>query len=130
MKISAVTELFPLTFHVCFFLQQLKGGVPLYFSAILKNSEGSRSIATCYIPTYDITLPIGRVDRESKFTSNTRIVRGSAVVHDDSEIVQQLEGVGFGVGQWSDQIVPWTDAMLNERVIDATTSKFSLGETK
>lgn len=50
-------------------------------------------------------------------------MRGAAVVHDDSEILVQFEGIGAGIGIWGDQVLEWMDVDLVKRVIDPATSK-------
>ena len=41
---------------------ELPCGVPLYFLAKARNSQGLESTAQCSLPTYDCTFPEGRVD--------------------------------------------------------------------
>ncbi|XP_072048753.1 uncharacterized protein [Amphiura filiformis] len=89
--------------------RKLKGGVPLYFTVTAHNSAGGTATVTCVLPTYDLTVPTGRIEPAFSTTSHPSILTASAVVYDDSEIISQQEGVGFGGGIWGDQIVPWTD---------------------
>ncbi|XP_070573748.1 uncharacterized protein [Ptychodera flava] len=89
--------------------EMLPGGVVTHFTVTATDSANNAAIATCYLPTYDVSLPEGRVTSEFQATSRHDILRASAVVYDDSELKSQKEGVGFGYGIFSDQIVPWTD---------------------
>ncbi|XP_072033446.1 LOW QUALITY PROTEIN: uncharacterized protein [Amphiura filiformis] len=96
-------------------VHDLKGGLPLYFTVTASNSGGGTSSVTCDIPTYDVTLPAGRIDPAFYRSSHPYILEATAVVHDDSEILTEQEAVGFGPGIWGDQIVPWTDAEKTTR---------------
>ena len=73
------------------------------------NSAGGVSIATCSLPTYDTTLPGGRISPDFLSTSHPNILSASCVIHEDSEIVSWKEGVGYGIGVWGDDVIPWTD---------------------
>ena len=79
------------------------------------NNGGGMSTATCSLPTFDVTLPTGRITPDFKSTSHPHILRASAVVYDDSVILMQKEGVGFGPEIWGDQIVPWHTIDIMER---------------
>ncbi len=79
------------------------------------NTGGGTSTATCSLPTFDTTLPSGRITPDFLSTSHPHIMRASAVVYDDSLILMQKEGVGLGTETWGDQIVPWHTIDLTER---------------
>ncbi|XP_070574642.1 uncharacterized protein [Ptychodera flava] len=103
----------------------LPGGIPLYYTIKATNSAKAVAMATCYIPTYDRTLPGGRITPDFKSTSRPNVLRASAVVHDDSILIDQKEGVGFGLGLHGDQTVPWNDISLravDPGIIQAKTS--------
>ncbi|XP_033105583.1 uncharacterized protein LOC117107873 isoform X2 [Anneissia japonica] len=85
----------------------MKGGVPLFFTVNVKSNEGLTSRATCSIHTYDITLPAGRLTPGFLSTSRPDILRCSTLVFDDSETASLREAVGFGPGEWGEQLVGW-----------------------
>ncbi|XP_066275501.1 uncharacterized protein [Branchiostoma lanceolatum] len=89
--------------------KKMKGGVPLYFTVTGTNSGGGDAKVTCELPTFDVTLPGGRVTPDFITTSHPSILRASAVAHDDSAILQKREAVGYGRKVYGDQIVPWND---------------------
>ncbi|CAH1239174.1 HEG1 [Branchiostoma lanceolatum] len=89
--------------------KKMKGGVPLYFTVTGTNSGGGDAKVTCELPTYDVTLPGGRVTPDFLTTSHPNILRASAVAHDDSVILHKREGVGYGRKVYGDQVVPWHD---------------------
>ncbi|XP_033637723.1 uncharacterized protein LOC117298529 [Asterias rubens] len=95
--------------------QILLGGHPLHFTVYAMNNGGGTSTATCSLPTFDVTLPTGRITPDFTSTSHPHILRASAVVYDDSVILMQKEGVGFGPEIWGDQIVPWHTIDITER---------------
>ena len=105
----------------------MKGGVPLFFTVTASNSAGGKSTATCSIPTYDVTLPMGRIEPAFRTTSNPSILESTSVLYDDSEIISEQVAIGFGPGIWGDQIVPWTDAEKKRRThnTDKGRNKFS-----
>ncbi|KAK6192291.1 hypothetical protein SNE40_003784 [Patella caerulea] len=83
-------------------------GVPIYFTVVGKNSEGASSTVTCSIPTYDVTLPGGRLEVDFITSSNPGVLKASVVVYEDSELVYTALGVGYGRGIYGDEIVRWT----------------------
>ncbi|XP_078695733.1 uncharacterized protein LOC144924478 [Branchiostoma floridae x Branchiostoma belcheri] len=89
--------------------KKMKGGVPLYFTVTGTNSGGGNAKVTCQLPTYDVTLPGGRVTPDFLSTSHPSILRASALAHDDSAILQKREGVGYGRKVYGDQVVHWHD---------------------
>ncbi|CAH1277633.1 Hypp9726 [Branchiostoma lanceolatum] len=107
-------------------VRSMKGGVPLYFTVTAKNSGGGDAKVTCELPTYDVTLPGGRVTPDFLTTSHPNILRASAVAHDDSEIIQKLAAVGYGRKVYGDQIVTWHDVITTTHTAitggDATTA--------
>ena len=100
--------------------------MPLYFTIRARNSAGGTATATCHLPTYDTTLPGGRVDAAFSSTSHPHILKASAVLHDDSVIMNRKASIGFGVGIWGDQIVSWEDIESLERQSSGHTGKFYL----
>lgn len=71
-------------------------GVPLYFTVTAANEQGLTSKATCEIPTYDQSLPSGRVTPEFYFTSHPHIARATIMAVDDSPIAKkQVLSTGF-----------------------------------
>ncbi|WAR05127.1 hypothetical protein MAR_020496 [Mya arenaria] len=87
-------------------------GVPLYFIMFAENSAGSRSYVSCELPTYDSTPPTGRLHAEFTYTSNPNIIQATVLIQDDSEISEAFIAVGFGTGQYGDQLRPWEQLRL------------------
>ncbi|XP_078573994.1 uncharacterized protein LOC144860567 isoform X3 [Branchiostoma floridae x Branchiostoma japonicum] len=98
--------------------QVLRGGVPLYFTVTATNSAQQTSLATCELPTYDVTLPGGRVTPDFISTSHPSILRSSAVALDDAALVNQKEAIGFGRQVYGDQVVPWMDINITKIHVD------------
>ncbi|KAI8485717.1 hypothetical protein Bbelb_365510, partial [Branchiostoma belcheri] len=94
--------------------RDLTFGVPLYFTAEACNNAGLCSQATCRLPTYDNTVPGGRIDAAFLSTSNQYKLSAVAKLFDDSELSLQRESVGFGKGTWGDQIIPWSAFQLRK----------------
>ncbi|XP_019616821.1 PREDICTED: uncharacterized protein LOC109464310 [Branchiostoma belcheri] len=94
--------------------RDLTFGVPLYFTAEACNNAGLCSQATCRLPTYDNTVPGGRIDASFLSTSNQYKLSAVAKLFDDSELSLQRESVGFGKGTWGDQIIPWSAFQLRK----------------
>ncbi|XP_035668224.1 uncharacterized protein LOC118410558 isoform X2 [Branchiostoma floridae] len=90
-------------------VREMKGGVPLYFTVTATNSGGGNAKVTCELPTYDVTLPGGRVTPDFLTTSHPNILRASAVAHDDSVILHKRAAVGYGRKVYGDQVLPWHD---------------------
>lgn len=80
-----------------------------------ENSAGARASVSCKLETYDITLPTGRVQEDFKTSSNPKVLKASVLVHDDSEITDALFSVGYGPGQYGDQVVPWMAVNLKDK---------------
>ncbi|XP_019642103.1 PREDICTED: uncharacterized protein LOC109483513 [Branchiostoma belcheri] len=76
------------------------------------------SLVTCELPTYDLTLPGGRVTPDFLSTSHPGILRASAVALDDAALVNQKEAVGFGRKVYGDQVVPWKDISISKIEVD------------
>eukprot|EP00058_Branchiostoma_floridae_P003027 XP_002588515.1 hypothetical protein BRAFLDRAFT_79470 [Branchiostoma floridae] len=101
-------------------VRSMKGGVPLYFTVTAENSGGGDARVTCELPTYDVTLPGGRVTPDFLTTSHPNILRASAVAFDDSKIIQKLAAVGYGRKVYGDQVVTWHD-------VNTTTNTITTG---
>ncbi|XP_033121447.1 uncharacterized protein LOC117120538 [Anneissia japonica] len=86
---------------------EMQGGTPLFFTIKVTNNEGLVSRTTCSIHTYDVTLPAGRLTPGFLSTSRPDILRCSTLVFDDSETSSLKEAVGFGPGEWGEQLVGW-----------------------
>ena len=105
-------------------LQSLEpSGKPLYFTVFAENKAATRNSVTCSLPTFDVTLPTGRMMAEFLTSSNPRIIKATFVGHDDSEITSAFIGVGFGKESYGDQLHKWTFTSLSERIVDATAGK-------
>ncbi|XP_070572594.1 uncharacterized protein [Ptychodera flava] len=107
--------------------QTLRGGVPLYFTITAVNSASATSKATCGLPTYDVTLPGGRVTADFKSTSNPNVLKASSVALDDSVITQREEAVGFGQSIFGDQVFDWTEFDLDKNSHDVNVGNDPLG---
>ncbi|CAG2251012.1 unnamed protein product [Mytilus edulis] len=86
---------------------------PLYFTMYAQNDAGARSMATCSLNTYDVTLPGGRFTEDFLSTSNPAVMKASVVVYEDSDIVMTQVGLGYGKDVWGDQIIPWTSVNVD-----------------
>ncbi|VDI73733.1 Hypothetical predicted protein, partial [Mytilus galloprovincialis] len=93
-------------------------GVPLYFTVTAENDSGQKSKASCYLSTYDNTLPGGRFDEDYKTTSNPSVISASISVYEDSDLVETEVGLGYGKDIWGDQVVAWHDVTLDHGVIN------------
>ena len=93
----------------------------MFFTVTASNNGGGNATVSCEIPTYDVTLPAGRIEPAFRSTSHPYILEATAVVYDDSEIIDQHEAIGYGPGVWGDQIVPWTDATTTMRTHSGNT---------
>ncbi|CAH1794764.1 unnamed protein product [Owenia fusiformis] len=94
--------------------RRLTSGIPLYYLIIAKNSQGGSSSIECELPTYDMTLPTGRVIPDFRSTSYPHALRASAKAIDDSPLDRQALAVGYGQGQWGDQLIPWHVVTVNK----------------
>ena len=54
-----------------------------------KDLSGLKAISTCILPTYDTTLPSGRLSPDFVTTSHPHILKASLVATDESELVEQ-----------------------------------------
>ncbi|VDI57617.1 Hypothetical predicted protein [Mytilus galloprovincialis] len=90
-------------------------GVPLYFTMYAQNDAGERSMATCDLNTYDVTLPGGRFTEDFLSTSNPAVMKASVVVYEDSDIELTQVGLGYGKDVWGDQgqVIPWNTVNVN-----------------
>ncbi|XP_070573548.1 uncharacterized protein [Ptychodera flava] len=105
--------------------QLLPDDIPLHFTVKATNSAEQSSMVTCLLPTYDVTLPEGRIVSEFYSTSRPDVIRFSAVAFDDSPIVNQKIGIGFGYGLFGDQIVPWSPVTSKGTHSESENSKTS-----
>ena len=86
----------------------------MYFTVIVENDSGQKSQTSCYLPTYDVTLPNGRFQEEFITSSNPDELRAAVKIHEDSELVQNLVGLGYGKGIYGDQSVRWHDISFDD----------------
>lgn len=82
---------------------------------IAENDSGQRSRASCYLATYDVTLPGGRFQEEYITSSNPAVMRASITVYEDSDLQQSMVGVGFGKDIYGDQVISWADVSMKEQ---------------
>lgn len=117
---------FDLRFYLCW--QILKpAGVPLYFSVNVANEAGESVRAVCSLPTYDMTIPGGRMTESFSSTSNPRVLKGTVTVYDDSAIESSRVGVGFGKDIYGEQIVRWTETKIEANNIDYNVGEYEDG---
>ncbi|XP_077992165.1 uncharacterized protein LOC144446291 [Glandiceps talaboti] len=107
--------------------QVLRGGVPFYFTVTAVNSAKVTTKATCEIPTYDVTLPGGRVTPDFRSTSHPSILKASAVALDDSVISQREEAVGFGLDVLGYQVSDWAEFDIDKNSHDIDVGLDPLG---
>jgi len=108
----------------CILFQRLSAtGLPLHFTVTVANDAGASVKAVCQIPTYDITIPVGRFSLDFSTTSNAAVLLSSIVVSDDSKIDISEVSVGFGKDLYGDQVVPWTDVDLSKQNHNVDISK-------
>ena len=89
--------------------RQLIHSIPLYWTARATNSQGASAASQCSLETYDTTLPIGRVDfSEFIYSSNPSVLIGEATILDDTKLIKQFQAVGYGIGPFGDQTIPYT----------------------
>ncbi|XP_063408925.1 uncharacterized protein LOC134692405 [Mytilus trossulus] len=98
-------------------------GVPLYLTVTAENDSGQKSKASCYLSTYDITPPGGRLDEDYKTTSNPSVIKASITVYEDSELVETKVALGYGKDIWGDQVVQWHDVRLDQGNINHVTAE-------
>ena len=67
-------------------VQKLVAGRKLFFTVTAKNSQGGATKATCELPTYDMTLPGGRVMEEFRASTRPDIIWASLLAVDDSRL--------------------------------------------
>ncbi|KAI6655616.1 hypothetical protein LOD99_2114 [Oopsacas minuta] len=86
--------------------RQLLSSIPLYWTAKASNSQGVSAASECSLPTYDTTLPIGRVDfMEYIYSSHPSILIGETTIIDDTNLKRHLQAIGYGLGPFGDQTV-------------------------
>lgn len=101
--------------RLLFFFQRLSAaGVPLYFTVIAENSAGKRSKASCYLPTYDVTLPDGRFQEGFITSSNPDELKAAVRINEDSELNHRMVGVGYGKDIYGDQTIRWSHVYLQK----------------
>ena len=82
----SLNELHINTTTCAFLFQTLVHSIPLYFSVKAQNSMGLSAVTSCELPTYDMTLPEGRIIPDFRSTSHRELLQGSALALDDSVI--------------------------------------------
>uniref|UniRef100_A0A1I8J5S5 GPS domain-containing protein n=1 Tax=Macrostomum lignano TaxID=282301 RepID=A0A1I8J5S5_9PLAT len=92
----------------------LPHSIPLYFTVHVSNNQGDTIHATCDLPTYDTTLPRGRVQEDFRSTSNTKVLSAFVVASDDSEIIDTKVAVGLGVDAGGESHTFWKKLDLNK----------------
>jgi hypothetical protein len=93
-------------------------GVPLYFTVNVANEAGNSVRASCSLPTYDMTIPGGRMTEAFRSTSNAKVLMGTVTVYDDSVIQESNVAVGYGKDIYGEQIIRWTKSDIEANNID------------
>ncbi|KAI0212798.1 hypothetical protein LSAT2_002240, partial [Lamellibrachia satsuma] len=88
-------------------VRRMVHSIRLYFRVKAKNSMGLSTMTSCELPTYDMTLPEGRITADFSSTSHPELLQGSALALDDSVIVTQKISAGYGKGSHGTHIVDW-----------------------
>ena len=81
-------------------------GMPLFFSATLKNDAGDDGTVLCTLPSYDVTDPYIEIDDVYPLSSHSSMMKFSYTVIDDSELT--LLQYAIGTGPRRQDILPWT----------------------
>ncbi|KAI0241220.1 hypothetical protein LSAT2_032838 [Lamellibrachia satsuma] len=100
---------------------------PLYFRVKAQNSMGLSSTTSCQLPTYDMTLPEGRITPDFSSTSHPGLLQGSALVLDDSVVVREMISAGYGKGSHGSQIADWQSVSSIKAVSRVDTGNDPLG---
>ncbi|OWF46933.1 Delta-like protein 1 [Mizuhopecten yessoensis] len=86
----------------------LPSGVPLYWTVKASNTQGLQAFSYCTLPTYDTSIPDGRIDPSYKFSSHPNKLSGTVVVFDDSTLEKSHEkAIGFSSGKYGSELVHW-----------------------
>ena len=96
-------------------LDKLPCGRPLYFLVRAVNSQGLATVANCSLPTYDCSLPDGRVDMAARCTSHRRKLSATVIVYEDSELKEGdglAYSVGYSPGSQGHEVVGWSPLVL------------------
>ena len=101
-------------------------GVPLWITITARNNQGDPAFSRCKLPTYDVTLPGGRLDADFLSTSHPYKLAASAVTYDDSPMVEHLEGIGYGKDIYGDQVVAWHKVDFAKRLPGLPPGKYIL----
>ena len=89
-------------------IQLKETGRQLFFTVVAKNTQGLKTVLECSLPTYDITLPSGRMEANYIKTSHPNKISSSMVVIDDSALVEeQYVAVGVGEHYYGHSEVDW-----------------------
>lgn len=93
----------------------LPGGIPLYWTVKVKNSENLEAITSCRLNTYDSSIPKGRFDPSYPFTSHPNTLRGTVIIMDDTPLLEEGRiAIGFGPGDQGVQVMPWRKLKLQK----------------
>ena len=110
---SDVAEWTEMTGYSILVPASLPGGVPLYWTIKVRNSEGLESFTHCQLTTYDSTVPNGRFEPTYPYTSRSDLLTGMVIVIDDTPLVDSHRiAVGYNPGQDGDQFLSWQDLQL------------------
>ena len=66
----------------------METGQRLHFTITAKNNAGMAAYSQCELPTYDMTLPTGRVIPTFRTSSHPDILQSSVFMTEDSEITE------------------------------------------
>ena len=105
----------PMRGNILVLPEELPCGKPLYFHVRAVNSQGLGTTASCTLPTYDCSLPDGRVDMASQCTSHRDSLAASVVLYEDSPLKQDqlFYAVGYSPGSYGHELTGWAPLQLD-----------------
>ncbi|KAK3101936.1 hypothetical protein FSP39_007496 [Pinctada imbricata] len=103
-------------------------GLPLYFTVFAENDAGGVATATCSLPTYDTTLPVGRITPGFTATSNPKVMKAQVVAFEDSEMTRTEGAIGYGTDIYGEQILGWRDINMQGNNINTDIGDDPLNE--
>ncbi|XP_061168902.1 uncharacterized protein LOC133178171 [Saccostrea echinata] len=92
----------------------LPNGTPLYWTVKAVNSQGLDARVYCMLPTYDNTVPEGRVEPSYIYSSHPSVLTATINVFEDSELKQiHSQALGYTSGMYGSEIVSWKNLSLD-----------------
>lgn len=103
---------------------QLPNGIPLHWTVKAANEQGDEVKIQCSLPTYDNTLPDGRIVPAYEYTSNPTKLAGTLITLDDSVLStdENFAALGLGEGAEGNQFADWHDIDLQSVALNNEAS--------